>query len=141
GLELEKRTVGKRGDDRALDRVAQRLRDRVPRAVADLEQPLARRAPATGEAVAPVFARELDPELLEPVDGRRRLRSEDLDELHVRGLVRALPDVLRVLLGRVVLAKGGLDAALRLRGVAGLERALRRDRDTRARLLGGDGGG
>src|SRR5207248_6838087 len=92
------------------------------------------------QAVAPVLARELDAELLEPMDGRRRLRSEDLDELHVRGLVRALPDVLRVLLGGVVLAEGGLDAALGLRRIAGLERALRRDRDTGAGLRGGHGG-
>src|SRR4051794_13409715 len=63
GLELVQRAVRKGGDARALDRVAQRLRDRVPRAVADLEQPLPRRAPATREAVAPILARELDPEL------------------------------------------------------------------------------
>ena len=47
----------------------------------------------------------------------------------------------RVQLGRVVLADGGLDAALRLRGVAGLDAALRRERDARAGPLGGDGGG
>ena len=42
------------------------------------------------------------------------------------------PDVRRVLLGRVVLAERRLDAALRLRGVARLERALGRDRDAGA---------
>ena len=45
------------------------------------------------------------------------------------------------MLGRVVLAEGGLDAALGLGRVAGLERALGRERDARAGALGGDGGG
>ncbi len=60
------------------------------------------------------------------VDGS--LRRENLDETEVGGLVGARPDVGRMLLRRVVLAEGGLDAALRLRGVAGLERALRHER-------------
>jgi hypothetical protein len=137
-LELGERRVREDGDGRALDGLAERLRDRVPGAVADLEEALARRAAAAGEAVAAVLRRELDAELLEPVDRRRRLRGQDLDELHVRRLVRALPDVLRVLLGRVVLADGRLDAALGLRGVARLDRALRRERDARARPLGRD---
>src|SRR5581483_9128420 len=46
GLELAERTVREGGDRGGLDRVAQRLRDRVPGAVADLEQPLARGAAA-----------------------------------------------------------------------------------------------
>src|ERR671931_653242 len=44
--------------------------------------------------VAAVLPSELDAELLEPVDRRRGLRGEDLDELAVGGLVRGLPDVL-----------------------------------------------
>ena len=125
----------------SLERVAQRLRDRVAGAVADLEQPLARRAAAAREAVAAVLARELDAELLEPVDRGRRLRREHLDEPAVGRLVGRVPDVLGVLLGRVVLAERGLDAALRLGRVARLERSLRRQRDAGARALGGDGGG
>src|SRR5579859_1755228 len=140
-LELEERRMVERRAAARLPRLAQPLGDRVAGAVADLEQTLARRAAAAGEAVAAVLPRELDAELLEPVDRRRRLRREDLDELHVRRLVRARPDVLRVLLGGVVLAEGGLDAALRLRGVAGLDRALRRERDAGSGLLGGDRGG
>ena len=132
---------GERRAGAGLERLAQRLRDRVAGAVADLEQPLARRAAAAREAVAAVLARELDAELLEPVDRRRRLRREHLDEPPVGRLVARLPDVLGVLLGRVVLAERRLDAALRLRRVARLERALRRERDARARALGGHGGG
>jgi hypothetical protein len=127
-------------DAGALDGIAERRRDRMAGAVADLQQALARRAAAAGEAVAAVLARELDAELLEPVDRIGCLGREDLDQLPVRGLVRGVPDVLRVLLGRVVAAEGGLDAALRLRRVAGLERALRREPDARAGADGGDGG-
>ena len=65
-------------------RLAQRLRDREARPVADLEQALARRAAAARQPVAAVLARELDAVLLEPVDRARRLRGEDLDELAVR---------------------------------------------------------
>src|SRR5439155_20338468 len=113
----------------------------MPRAVADLEEALARRAAAARDPVPAVLTRELDAELLEPVDRRRRLRGEDRGELHVRGLVRAGPDVGRMLLGRVVLAEGRLDAALRLRRVARLQRGLRSQRDARPGPLGGDGGG
>jgi hypothetical protein len=70
------------------------------------------------------------------VDRARRLASQHLDELAVGGLVRALPDVLGVLLGRIVVAERGLDAALRLRRVAGLDRVLRNEPDTRAGPLG-----
>ena len=63
-----------------LGRLAQRLRDRVPRAVADLEQALLRRAAAAGEPVAAVLPRELDAELLEPVDRAGRLGGQHLDE-------------------------------------------------------------
>src|SRR3954452_7347441 len=48
--------------------VAQRNRDRVPGAVAHLQQPLPGGAAALREAVAAVLARELDAELFEPVD-------------------------------------------------------------------------
>src|SRR5207302_7523775 len=108
-----------------LPRVAERLRDRVTSAVADLQQALATRAAAAGEPVAAVLPRELDPELLEPVDRRRRLGCEDLDEPPVSRLVARVPDILGVLLGGVVLAKRGLDAALGLGRVAGLQGALR----------------
>ena len=116
-----------------------RLRDRMAGAVADLEETLAARTAAAGDAVAAVLPRELDAGLLEPVDGLGRLGGEDLDEAHVGGLVRASPDVLGVGLRRVVLADRGLDAALRLGGVAGLEGRLGRDRDPGARPFGGHG--
>src|SRR6266576_4257174 len=98
-------------------------------AIADLEQSFARSAAALCEPVAAVLARELNPELFEPVDRTRRLTCQQLDEPAVGGLVRALPDVLGVLLGRVVAAEGGLDPALRLRRRAGLQRALGGERD------------
>ena len=100
---------------------------------------LPRRAAAAGEPVAAVRARELDAELLEPVDRRRRLARQHLDEPRVRGLVRAPHDVLGMDLGRVVLAERRLDAALRLRRVARLERRLRREPDPGAGALGRDG--
>ena len=75
---------------------------------------------ALREAVAAVLPRELDAELLEPADGRGGLRGQDLDEARIGRLVRAAPDVLRVLLGRVVRPDRGLNAALRLGGVTRL---------------------
>ena len=135
------RAVRQRRAGAGLERLAQGLRDRVAGAVADLEQPLPRGAAAACEAVTAVLPRELDAELLEPVDRRRRLGGQHRDELAVRGLVARLPDVLGVLLRRVVLAESRLDAALRLRGVARLQRALRRDRDPRAGALRGNGRG
>ena len=54
--------------------LAQPLRDRMPGAVADLEQPLLRGAAAAREPVAAVLAGELDAELLEPVDRAREPR-------------------------------------------------------------------
>jgi hypothetical protein len=124
-----------------LDAVAQRGRDCVAGPVADLEQAFARRAAAAREPVAAVLTRELDAELLEPVDRRRRLARQHVDETPVRGLVRAPPDVLRMLLRRVVVAERGLNAALRLRGVARLERSFRRERDPGAGALRRYGGG
>ena len=109
--------------------LAQRLRDRVAGSIAHLQQSLARGTSTASEPVPTVLAGELDAELLEPVDRRRRLGREDLDEPAVGGLVARRPHVLSVLLRRVVLPEGGLDAALRLRGVAGLERPLRRESD------------
>src|SRR6266849_2605863 len=93
---------------------AQPLRDRVPGAVADLEQALAAGAAALREPVTAVFARERDTELLEPVNRARRLRGEDLDETHVRRFVRGAPDVIGVLFGRILVAERGLNTALRL---------------------------
>jgi hypothetical protein len=54
--------------------------------------------------------------------------------------VRALPDVLGVLLRGVVVAEGGLDPALGLGGVARLERALGHQRDPCAGPLGRERG-
>ena len=76
------------------DRRAQRGRDRVARAVADLQQALARRPAAAREAVAAVgVVRELDAEALEPRDRVGRLGREHLDEPRVGRVVRALDDV------------------------------------------------
>ena len=89
----------------------------MPGAVADLEEPLPRRAAAAGEAVAAVLARELDAELLEPLD--RRGASEVSTATSRSPPSRAsFPDVLGVLPGRVVRADRRLDPALRLGGVA-----------------------
>jgi hypothetical protein len=55
--------------------------------------------------------------------------------------VRGAHHVFGVLLGRVVVAERRLDAALGLRGVVRLQRALRRQGDAAARALGGDGCG
>ena len=132
---------GERRRRARLERLAQRLRDRVAGAVADLEQALARRAAAAREAVAAVLARELDAELLEPVDRRRRLRRE-----HRRRGCRSAVSWLdfqtssACCSGESSLAERRLDPALRLRGVARLERSLGRERDARAGPLGGDGG-
>ena len=113
----------------------------MPRAVADLQQTFPRGAAALGKPVAPVLARELDAELLEPVDRARGLAGQHLDEPAVGSLVRALPDVLGVLLRRVVRSERRLDAALGLRRVARLERALRRKGDAGSGAVRGDGCG
>ena len=113
----------------------------MPGSIADLQQPLARSAAAFREPVTPVLTGELNPELFEPVDCARRLTCQDLDKPPVGGLVRALPDVLGVLLGRVVVAKGGLNPALRLRRVAGLQRSFGSEGDAGARPLRRDGRG
>ena len=113
----------------------------MPRAVSHPEQPLRRGAAAAREPIAAVLPRELDAELLEPVDRTLRVAGQDLDQAHVGALVRALEDVSGVLLGRVVVAERRLDAALRLGRVAGLDRALRRQADARAGALGRDGRG
>src|SRR5262249_27728130 len=64
-----------------------------------------------------------------------RLAGQDLDEPPVGRLVRGAPDVLRMELGRVVGGERGLDPALRLGRVAGLERSFRRQDHTCARAL------
>src|SRR5205085_2429344 len=114
---------------------------RVAGPVAHLQQTLARRTAAAPKPVAAVLARELDAVLLEPVDRARRLRRQDLDEASIGGLVARPPDVVGVLLGGVVVRERRLDPALSLRGVARLERALRRESDARTGTVGGDGGG
>src|SRR5262249_49081620 len=118
-------------------RVGEGGRGRCP----DVERPPPGRAAATGEAVAPVLVRELDAELLEPGDRVARLAREHLHETAVGSLVGAAPDVLRMLLGRVVVAEGGLDPTLRLGRVARLQRALRDQAHARARATGGHGRG
>src|SRR5215217_5851775 len=109
-------------------------------AVADLEQPLARGAAAPSEPVAAVVTGELDALLLEPVDSARRLGREHVDERVIGRLMRALPDVLGVLPGRVVAAERRLDATLGLCGVARLQRLLGHEGDLPARTLGGQDG-
>ena len=141
GLERAKRRLRQHLGGAGLDALTQRLRDREPRAVAHLEQPLARRAAAARQAVAAVLLAELDALLLEPGDRSRGLLREDADEPEVGRLVRRGPDVLRVLLRGVVVADGGLDAALRLGRVRRGERTLRRERDARAGALGRNGRG
>ena len=71
-VERLERGVVERLDARVrADGLAQRGRDRVPGAIADLQQPLARRAAAARQPVAPVgVVREGDPEALEPVRSR-----------------------------------------------------------------------
>src|SRR5581483_4996066 len=142
GLELAQRRVRDAGAAAGLPRLAELLADRVPRTVADLEQALRGGAAAAREPVAAVVvARELDAELLEPVDRRPGIAGERLDERAVGGLVRGAEDVVGVLLRRVVGAEGGLDAALRLGGVVRLQGALVGERDVRTGPLGGHRGG
>src|SRR5439155_3397537 len=140
-LEARERALRKRGPAARLPCLAQGGRDRVTGAIADLQQPLPARAAAARQPVTPVVPRELDAELLEPVDGALRLARQHLDELPVGGLVRTLPDVHGVDLRRVVLAERRLDPALRLRRVAGLQRSLRGQRDPRLGAFSGDCGG
>ena len=140
GLERGERVVLEARGAAGFVGLAERLRDRVAGAVADLEQPLARCAAAAREAVAAVLAGEGAAELLEPVDRALRVTDEGLDEARVRGLVRRAHDVLGVQLRRVVGAEGGLDPALGLGRVVRLDRALGRERDARSGAIGGDGG-
>ena len=102
GLERGERVVLEARGAAGFVGIAERLRDRVAGAVADLEQPLARRAAAAREAVAAVLAREGAAELLEPVDRALRVTDESLDEARIGGLVRRAHDVLRMQLRRVV---------------------------------------
>jgi hypothetical protein len=121
--------------------LAQSPCDRVTGAISDLEKPLPARPAAARKAIAPVRAGELDSVLFEPVDGGGRLAGQHLHEARIRRLVRALHYVLRMDLRRIVLPKRGLDAALRLRRVARLERRLRRKSYPRTGPLRRDGRG
>src|ERR671937_2815057 len=103
-LQRRQRGLRERLHERRLDRGAEGLGDRVPRAVADLQQALPRRAAALGEAIAAVLARELDAALLEPMDGAGRLARQHLDEPPVGGLVARPPHILGVLLAPLALA-------------------------------------
>src|SRR5207342_3290592 len=70
--ELTQRVIGKLHTGAGLEALAESLRDRVTGTIAHLQQALPRRAAAAGEPIAAVRARELDAQLLEPVDRRRR---------------------------------------------------------------------
>src|SRR5436190_21725019 len=72
-LQLSQRRLRERLDVRSFCSVTQCGRDRMAGAVADLQQPLASGAAAARELIAAVVSAELDAELLEPMDGRRRL--------------------------------------------------------------------
>ena len=116
---------------------AQRGRDRMPGAIADLQEPLARGSAAAREPVAPVaIVREGNAEALEPLDRAGRLGRERSHEPRIRRLVRAVHDVLGVHRGRVVIAKSGLDTALRLGGVGRSEPELGSEQNARAGVGG-----
>src|SRR3954451_14214627 len=115
GLERGERVVLEARGPAGFMCVAERLRNRVARAVADLEQPLARSAAAAREPVAAVLPGEGAAELLEPVNRTLRITDEDLDEARIRSLVRRAHDVLCVQIRRVVGPEGGLDPSLGLR--------------------------
>src|SRR5262249_14720916 len=140
-LEARQRALRQRRSVARLPGLAQPGGDRVAGAVADLEQALPGSPAALRDAVPAVLASELHSELLEPVNRALGVAGQPLDETHVGGLVRALPDVLGVDLGGVVLAERGLDPALRLRRVARLERSLGRDGDACTRSVGRHAGG
>ena len=108
----------------------------MPRPITDLQKTFPARAAAAREPVRRIMtvtagARKGHPVLLEPCDRGLRLARQDVDEPHIGRLVRALPDVLGVEVGGVVVADGRLDTTLRLGRVAGLERALRHEPDAR----------
>jgi hypothetical protein len=132
-LQLDQGSPAEDQRARALHGLPERARDREAGSISDLEEALPARAPAPGEPVATVRTGELDALLFEPVDRRGRLRGEHADEVEVGRLVRAPPHVLGVDLRGVVLAEGGLDAALGLRRVARLNGALGGQGHTRAR--------
>jgi len=135
-FERAQRRLRERLCARRLDAVTKRGGDRVPGPVADLQEPLARRAAAPGEPVPAVVPRELDAQLLEPMDRATGLARQDLDEAPVGRLVRGAPHVLGVELGRIVARERGLDPALRLGRVAGLERPFGHERHRCACPLG-----
>jgi hypothetical protein len=137
GLDVDEGVVRKRRAASGFERLAQRFGEREPGSVADLEQSLPARAAAAGQPIAAVLARERDAELLEPVNRVRGLARQDVDEAAVGGLVRRAPNVLGVVLRRVVGPESGLDPTLRLRRVARLDGGLRREGDARAGALGG----
>ena len=124
-----------------LERLAQRLRDRVARPVADLEQPLARGAAAAREAIAAVLPRERAAQLLEPVDRRRRLAREHLDERRLRGLVGGAHHVLGVELGESSSPNAAWIPPCAFDELFACRVVFVATRDTRARALRRDGGG
>ena len=99
GLELTQLVMVERNARPRLVRLPKRLRDRVTRAIAHLQESLARRAAAARQAVGGALPRELHAELLQPVDRVLSVSGERRHELGVRGLVRGAHHVLGVLLG------------------------------------------
>src|SRR6266576_2534220 len=73
-LEREERAPRQGRSGAGLERLAQRGRDRVTRSVAHLQKALPRGTAAAREPVATVLPREVDAQLLEPMDRRGRLR-------------------------------------------------------------------
>ena len=139
--ELTERRVGEARAGAGLPRLAQLLGDRVPGAVADLEQALratSRRSARAGSRRSrgvnstPSSSSQWIADWASPVSTSTRRE--------VGRLVRGAPDVGSVLLGRVVRAERRLDAALRLRRVVRLQRALGRESDTGARAFSRDRG-
>ena len=126
----------------ALEGLAQRLRDRVPGAVADLEQPVPRGAAAAGEPVAAVRARERDAVLLEPVDRARRVAGQ---RLAPAPCPRSRASCARRRLACGPASRPAPSAAwmppCAFEELFGLQRRLRRDGHARARPLRGHGGG
>ena len=140
--ELHERGVVEHLDSAFADRAAQGGRDGETGLVAHLEQALARRATAARDAQGTVgLAREGHAELLQPAHRRRSLLGEDVGQHRVGRVVRRAHDVVEVRLDRIVVADGGLDAALCLGGVARGDTELGRDRHARAGVVRGDRGG
>ena len=139
-LERSERMVREARGAAGLVGVAERLRDRVPGAVADLEQPLARGAAAARKPVAAVLARERAAELLQPVD--RGLRVAGRGVSTSRGFAVSCDERITSSAcssGESSSPKAAWIPPWAFDGVVGLDRALGRERDPGSCPLGGDG--